>query len=77
MTRTTAPRMKATVAFAIACTTALVFTVATVQARPTHSGAAHARGLRAVSELCTMVISGNCPHSGYAVESIAQATRTR
>ncbi len=56
MTRMTVTRMKASVMFATACTTALVFAVATVQARPTHSGAAHS-GAEAVSN-CTMVISG-------------------
>ena len=56
MTRTTATRIKATVTLAIACTTALVFAVATVQARPTHSGGAHSEA-NALSN-CTMVISG-------------------
>lgn len=56
MTRTTATRTKATVALAIAGTTALVFTVATVQARPTNAVGAQSAA-KALSD-CTIVISG-------------------
>ena len=56
MTRTTATSTKATITLAIACTTALVFSVAAVQARPTHS--AGTRSAATALSNCTLVISG-------------------
>jgi hypothetical protein len=56
MTRTTATRMNATAALALACTTALAFAVASVQARPTRTAGAQS-ATTALSD-CTIVISG-------------------
>ena len=56
MTRTIATRMKATATIALACTTALVFAAATVQARPTRT--AGSRSVAAALSNCTIVISG-------------------
>jgi hypothetical protein len=56
MTRTTPTRTKATITLAVACTAALVFAVAAVQARPTRSVGAQAAA-KALSD-CTLVISG-------------------
>ena len=56
MTRTIATRTKATATLALACTTALVFAVATVQAHPTRT--AGSRSAAAALSNCTIVISG-------------------
>jgi hypothetical protein len=56
LTRTIATRMKATATLALACTTALVFAVATVQARPTRT--AGSQSAAAALSDCTIVISG-------------------
>jgi hypothetical protein len=56
MTRTIAPRMKATVALALACTTTLAFAVATVQAHPTRT--AGSKSAAAALSNCTIVITG-------------------
>ena len=56
MTRTIATRTKATATLALACTTALVFAVATVQAHPTRT--AGSRSAAAALSDCTIVISG-------------------
>lgn len=61
MTRTIATRMKATATLALACTTALVFAVATVQARPTHTSGSQAATVHAISK-CSLVISGTPWH---------------
>jgi hypothetical protein len=56
MTRTIATRTKAPVTLALACTTALVFAVAPVQARPTHAVGASSAA-ESMSD-CTLVFSG-------------------
>jgi hypothetical protein len=55
MKRPTSTRVKATATLALACTTALVFAVATVQARPTHTAGPQA-ATAALSD-CTIVIT--------------------
>jgi hypothetical protein len=55
MKRSTSTRVKATATLALACTTALVFAVATVQARPTHTAGPQA-ATAALSD-CTIVIT--------------------
>ena len=56
MKRTIPSRMRATAALALACTAALVFAVAAVQARSAHSAASQATAV-GVSD-CKLVISG-------------------
>jgi hypothetical protein len=56
MKRTITTHLRATATLALACATALVFAVATVQARPTHTAGAQA-ATAALSD-CTIVISG-------------------
>ena len=54
MNRTIATHMKATATLALACTTALVFAVATVQAQPARTAGSQS----AAPSNCTIVISG-------------------
>ena len=56
MKRTTSTRTTAAATLALACTTALVFAVASVQARPTHS--AGSKAATAAMSKCKIVISG-------------------
>ena len=56
MTRTIATRTKGPVTLALACTTALAFTVAAVQAHPTRT--AGSQSAAAGLSSCTIVISG-------------------
>lgn len=56
MKRTTSTRIKATVTLALACATALVFAVTTVQAQPTRS--ASSKAATAAMSKCSIVISG-------------------
>jgi hypothetical protein len=56
MKRTTSTRIKTTATLALACTTALVFAVASVQARPAHS--AGSKAATAAMSKCNIVISG-------------------
>jgi hypothetical protein len=56
MKRTTNTRIKATITLALACSTALVFAVTTVQARLTRS--AGSKATTAAMSKCTIVISG-------------------
>ena len=56
MTRTIATRTKATITLALACTTALAFAVATVQAHPTRTAGSQAAA--AALSNCKIVITG-------------------
>lgn len=59
MKRTIASHIKATATLGLTCTTALVFAVATVQARPAHTAGSQAATAQALSlSPCTIVVNG-------------------